>query len=68
LPSGLVVENQTERSQHANRDKAMKRLKAALLEQQRAKAEAETPRHGGRRLAGSQANASAPIFSVRPNH
>ena len=42
LPSGLVVENQTERSQHANRDKAMKRLKAALLEQQRAKAEAET--------------------------
>ena len=42
LPSGLVVENQTERSQHANRDKAMKRLKSALLEQQRAKAEAET--------------------------
>ena len=42
LPSGLVVENQTERSQHANRDKAMKRLKAALLEMQRAKAEAET--------------------------
>ncbi len=42
LPSGLVVENQTERSQHANRDKAMKRLKANLLEQQRAKAEAET--------------------------
>ena len=41
VPSGLVVENQTERSQHANRDKAMKRLKSTLLEAQRAKAEAE---------------------------
>jgi peptide chain release factor 1 len=42
VPSGIVVENQTERSQHANRDKAMQRLKAALLEGERAKAEAAT--------------------------
>ena len=42
VPSGVVVESQTERSQHANRDKAMKRLKAMLLDAQRAKAEAET--------------------------
>jgi len=40
LPSGMVVESQTERSQHANRDKAMKRLKAMLLDAQVAKAAA----------------------------
>ena len=28
----MVVESQTERSQHANRDKAMKRLQAMLVE------------------------------------
>ena len=32
IPTGFVVESQTERSQHANRDKAMKRLKAMLVE------------------------------------
>jgi len=45
LPTGVVVECQTERSQHANRDKAMKRLKAQLLEAERSKqaaAEAQT--------------------------
>jgi peptide chain release factor 1 len=36
----VVVENQTERSQHANRDKAMKRLRAMLVEAETSKREA----------------------------
>lgn len=42
VPSGIVVESQTERSQHANRDKAMKRLKAMLVDAETAKQAAAT--------------------------
>ena len=41
LPSGLVVECQDERSQHKNRARALSLLKARLLDQQRAKQNAE---------------------------
>jgi peptide chain release factor 1 len=46
LPSGVVVESQTERSQHANRDKAMKRLQAMLVEAELEKRAAATAADG----------------------
>ena len=42
VPSGVVVESQTERSQHANREKAMKRLQAMLVEAEMEKRAAAT--------------------------
>ena len=41
MPSGIVVACQTERSQHANRDRAMKMLAAKLYEMELLKRSAE---------------------------
>jgi peptide chain release factor 1 len=41
MPTGVVVEMQEERSQHRNREKAMRILKTRIYDQQRAKLDAE---------------------------
>ncbi len=56
-PSGIVVQCQNQRSQHANKDKAMKMLKAALYELEMEKRQAEKDKLEGEKKAnewGSQ--------------
>lgn len=56
LPTGLVVTCQSERSQHMNKDFAMKILRARLLEQELEKQEEERARLKGKRIDAGWGN------------
>ncbi len=56
LPTGLVVTCQSERSQHQNKETAMRILQSRLLELELAKRDAERARLKGKRIAAGWGN------------
>src|SRR4029453_8018700 len=56
LPTGIVVQSQNERSQHQNRELAMKVLKARLLERKIAEREAEIAALRGKHVEAGWGN------------
>jgi peptide chain release factor 2 len=63
LPTNIVVQCQNERSQHKNRDRAMKVLKSRLYEHYKAEKDAELAKNNPRRWKSAGAARFAPTSS-----
>lgn len=67
LPTGIVVQNQDERSQHRNREKAMKLLRARILEQRRQKVAEERARLKGSQIGTGDRNERIRTYNFPQN-
>ena len=66
LPTGIVVQCQNERSQHANKDTAMRVLKSRLLEREEAARMAELARERGHAAATTRSASQIRSYVLHP--